>query len=95
MYLFKPEVVCDHLVSNGICINYDAWFFHGESIYVATSSRATNSDVKDLNNKCVEPIVTLATSNRTKAYLFEQEVGRDHLVSLLVQQINSQVVITL
>ncbi len=42
-YLFKPQVVRDNLMSNGICINYDPWFFHGESIYVATSSRATNS----------------------------------------------------
>jgi hypothetical protein len=33
-FAFKPQVVRDR-VSHGICINYDPWFFHGESIYVA------------------------------------------------------------
>ena len=39
--------------------------------------------------------MTVATSSRTKAYLFEQQVVHDHLEALLVQQMNSQVVSTL
>ena len=41
LYLFEPRVVHDHLViTNGICLGYDPWYCHGESKFVATSSRA-------------------------------------------------------